>query len=256
MKLGAQLYTLRKSCTDLESFSETLKKVADIGYTTVQVSGTCEFEAQWLDAELRKNGLQCVLTHTAPKKLQEQLPKVCADHKVFGCQYVGLGSYGFSGDDLEAVYAKFLEIYKPVAQELKAQGLYFMYHNHAAEFQHIYGTTILRRMAEDFAPDEMGFILDTFWVQAGGANSVDYIRELKGRLPCIHLKDYQYANFTNIMDNIAAIGDGNINFEAVVNAAEDAGTKYLLVEQDACHGEDPFACMKRSYDYLHAMGLE
>ena len=58
------------------------------------------------------------------------------------------------------------------------------------------------------------------------------------------------------MDNIAAIGDGNINFDAVVNAAEDAGTQYLLVEQDACHGEDPFVCMKRSYDYLHAMGLE
>ena len=38
MKIGAQLYTLRDSCKDLESFAETLKKVADIGYTTVQVS--------------------------------------------------------------------------------------------------------------------------------------------------------------------------------------------------------------------------
>ena len=40
MKIGAQLYTVRDFCKTLDDFSETLKKVADIGYTTVQVSGT------------------------------------------------------------------------------------------------------------------------------------------------------------------------------------------------------------------------
>ena len=43
---------------------------------------------------------------------------------------------------------------------------------------------------------------------------------------------------------------------AVAAAAEDAGTEYMLVEQDDCHGEDPFSAMKRSYEYLRAMGLE
>ena len=37
MKIGAQLYTVRDFCKTLDGFSETLKKVADIGYTTVQV---------------------------------------------------------------------------------------------------------------------------------------------------------------------------------------------------------------------------
>jgi hypothetical protein len=53
-----------------------------------------------------------------------------------------------------------------------------------------------------------------------------------------------------------AIGDGNINFAAVAAAAADSGVDYMLVEQDDCHGEDPFSAMKRSYDYLKAMGLE
>ena len=130
-----------------------------------------------------------------------------------------------------------------------------MYHNHDHEFRKIGGKTILEKMAEDFAPDEMGFTLDTFWVQAGGANPVEWIEKLKGRLPCIHLKDFQFARGP-IHDHICAVGDGNINFEPVIRAAEDAGTEYLLVEQDLCHGEDPFACLARSYRNLRALGLD
>ena len=58
MKIGAQFYTLRDYCKDLDGLSESLKKVADIGYTTVQISGTCPFEAEWLKKELDKNGLE------------------------------------------------------------------------------------------------------------------------------------------------------------------------------------------------------
>lgn len=256
MKIGAQFYTIREHCKDLASFAESLKKVADIGYTTVQISGTCEYEADWLKEQLAANGLRCVLTHIASAKLQEQLPQVCADHKVFDCRNVGLGFYKFKEETLAEDYASFLETCKGIAKGLKEQGLYFMYHNHAHEFAKLDGKTVLQRMAEDFAPDEMGFTLDTFWVQAGGASSVDYIRALKGRLPCIHLKDFRYSALDNIREKMAAVGEGNINFEAVINAAADAGTEYLLVEQDDCHGEDPFDCLKRSYNNLRALGLD
>ena len=45
------------------------------------------------------------------------------------------------------------------------------------------------------------------------------------------------------------------NFDRVFEAAEQAGTEYMMVEQDDCGGEDPFACLKRSYDYLKAAGF-
>ena len=44
MKIGVQLYTLRDFCKDTQSLSETLKKVADMGYTTVQLSGICAYD--------------------------------------------------------------------------------------------------------------------------------------------------------------------------------------------------------------------
>lgn len=256
MKIGAQLYTVRDYCKDLDSLAETLKKIADIGYTTVQLSGTCDCDAQWLNEQLDRNGLRCVLTHTAAARLQEQLPEVCRYHKQIDCKYVGLGMFPMMKEDPAAEYARFLETYKPVARGLKEQGLYFMYHNHDQEFFKLDGKTIMQRMAEDFAADEMGFTLDTFWVQAGGADSAQWLRDLKGRVPCIHLKDFAYGRGGDFRANMAAVGEGNINFAAVINAAADAGTDYLLVEQDDCHGEDPFDCLKRSYQNLRALGLD
>ena len=42
MKIGAQFYTVRDFCKTKEGLFESLKKVADIGYTAVQLSGVCD----------------------------------------------------------------------------------------------------------------------------------------------------------------------------------------------------------------------
>ena len=55
---------------------------------------------------------------------------------------------------------------------------------------------------------------------------------------------------------MAPVGEGNINFDAVLYACESAGTEYLLAEQDDCYGEDPFDCLARSYKFLKAAGID
>lgn len=247
MRIGAQLYTVREFCKTTEDFALTLKKVADIGYTKVQVSGTCAFEPEWLKGELDKNGLECVLTHTKPALLLEDAAKVANDHHVFGCEYVGLGSYPFRE---EGTPESFLSEYRPVAQALKENGCYFMYHNHDGEFKKVNGKTIMDHMAEMFPADELGFTVDTFWVQAGGGDPAQWIEKLSGRVPCIHLKDFVFGR------QYAPVGEGNINFDRVFKKAEAAGTRYMLVEQDDCYGQDPFDCLKRSYDFLSSRGFK
>ena len=76
---------------------------------------------------------------------------------------------------------------------------------------------------------------------------------LNGRAECVHLKDLAIVEGKQRM---AAVGEGNLNFEKIISAAEDMGTEHLLVEQDDCYGEDPFLCLERSYKYLRTMGLE
>ena len=124
-----------------------------------------------------------------------------------------------------------------------------MYHNHDGEFKKHNGKLIIESLSEDFSPDEMGFTLDTFWVQAGGGDPAKWIERLSGRVPCIHLKDYAYGR------KMAVIGEGNINFDRVFEKAEAAGTEYMLVEQDDCNGEYPFDCLKRSYEFLKSRGF-
>lgn len=248
MKVGAQLFTVRDFCKDLDGFALTLKKIADIGYKYVQVSGTCAFDPQWLKCELDRNGLECVLTHTPADKLLSDPAAVAAEHDVFGCKYVGLGWNAFKlaeGDTPEAFYENYIN----TARVLKSCGKYFMYHNHDQEFQRYNGKLIIEQMAESFAPDEMGFTVDTFWVTAGGGDPAQWIERLAGRVPCIHLKDFAYGK------TMSVVGEGNINFGRVFQCAEAAGTEYMLVEQDNCNGENPFDCLKRSYDYLKACGF-
>ena len=250
MQIGAQFYTLRAQCQNLEDFALSLRKAADIGYRTVQISGTCAFEAEWLKRELDKNGLKCVLTHTAKQRLVEDTERVIAEHKVFGCPHIGLGYWSFREEE-GAGYDAFLQKFVPVAEKIRDGGAYFMYHNHDQEFQHLAdGRPILQHLMEDVPPDVMGFTLDTFWVQAGGGDPAQWLELLAGRIPCIHLKDYAYGR------KMAVLGEGNINFDRVFEAAEEGGTEYLLVEQDDCNGEDPFECLKRSYLYLKANGFE
>ncbi len=250
MRIGVQFYTLRDLCKTAEDFAETLKKVADIGYTTVQISGTCEYAPTWLKEQLDKNGLSCVLTHIPQERLLADPAAVAKDHDVFDCKYVGLGYFAFDEQKDGQHLDDFVAAYKPVAQGLRDNGKYFMYHNHAHEFAKLEGAVYLQHLADAFAPDEMGFTLDTYWIQRGGGDPAWWIEHLKGRVPCIHLKDFAYDN------KMAVVGEGNINFDRVFEKAEDAGVQYMLVEQDDCNGEDPLHCLKRSYMYLKSQGFK
>ena len=185
MEIGAQFYTIRDYCKNLDDFAESIKKVADIGYKYVQISGTCAFEPQWLKEQLDKNGLQCVLTHTPADKLLGETKQVVLDHDTLGCKYVGLGHFGFDETNENCTLEAFTNKYKPVVTTLKENGKYFMYHNHDGEFRKIGNKLILEHLKDLFTPDEMGFTLDTYWVQAGGGDPAQWIKKLSGRVPCI-----------------------------------------------------------------------
>lgn len=249
MEIGAQFFTIRNFCKNTEDFAESLKKVADIGYKNVQISGTCPFDPAWLNEELRKNGLKCVLTHNQAARLTGDVDAVAKDHDVFGCHYVGLGAFSFNPEAEGESFNDFIRTFRPVAEGLRERGKYFMYHNHSHEFQKLDGKLILQRLAEEMPAELMGFTLDTYWVQVGGADPAQWIERLSGRVPCIHLKDYAYGQ------KMAVVGEGNINFDRVFEKAEAAGTQYMLVEQDECYGEDPFDCLKRSYENLRSFGF-
>lgn len=248
MRIGAQFYTLRDYCKTLDDFSVSLRKIADMGYEYVQISGTCPYEGDWLNENLRAAGLKCVITHNSAVDIQNDPAALAEKHEKFGCKYIGLGSFGF-GVEKDSTVEDFENIYGPAMKIFKEKGKYFMYHNHAHEFRREEGQLVLERMAERIPAEYMGFTLDTYWVQVGGGDPAQWIERFAGRVPCIHLKDYAFGQ------KMAVVGEGNLNFERIFEKAEAAGTEYMLVEQDDCNGEDPFDCLRRSYEYLKSCGF-
>ncbi len=254
MEIGVQFYTLRKHCETLEDFAASLKRVAEMGYKNVQISGTCAYEPQWLKEQLERNGLRCVLTHISRDRLMEEPEKVLEDHRIFDCPLIGMGAPYSLVKEGEEAFQKTLQLIDKAAPLFRDNGSYFMYHHHAMEFiKDAEGRTYYERLLERYDAATMGVTLDTFWLQMGGQNPAKIIRSLKGRIPAVHLKDF------GVIDNktfkMMEIGYGNLDWDEIFAACADSEVKYLLVEQDDCNGEDPFECLQRSYEFLKKRGF-
>ena len=132
MIIGAQMYTLRDQCRTLPDLFEALKKVADIGYRSVQLSGVCSYEAEEMADMLAATGLTADLTHFDYRRIIGDPQGTAAFHDRFDCRYVGLGSTPYSAtfDGLSRLVE---ELREPV-QKLAAANHPLLYHNHDKEF--------------------------------------------------------------------------------------------------------------------------
>ena len=250
MQIGAQLYTAHKHTQTLEGFEMTLKKVAEIGYKAVQVSGTCAYEPQWLKEKLDKYGLKCVLTHASQEKIVNETEKTVKDHAIFGCKNIGIGGMpAHMWGTLEG-YQEFARLYIPAAEKIRDMGAKLHYHNHWFEFDKLDGKDVLERMLEDFPADSVDFTLDLGWAAFANADVLELIKTMKGRLSRIHLKDWADKPADGSIDTLAylrPIYEGKLDYDAYIKALAEAGTEYMLVEQDWSYDEDVFECLRRSY---------
>ncbi len=245
MILGAQLYTVREFTQDEASFDDAMARIAAIGYTAVQVSAVGPIPVARIRARCDKYNLRIAVTHTDPQRIRTQTDQVIAEHQVLGAHHIGIGSMPpmYRGDATGV--DRFIRDFTPAAERIAAAGLKLHYHNHDFEFARPDGQLLLQRIADGFAADRLGFILDTFWVQAGGGDPAWWIRHLSGRVEVVHLKDMAYDE-GRVM---TPVGEGNMNFAAILDACRDAGTEWLMVEQDTCVGS-PFDCLQSSFRYL------
>ncbi|MFC0211906.1 sugar phosphate isomerase/epimerase family protein [Paenibacillus chartarius] len=247
---GAQLYTIREYVKTPEAIDESFRKLKEIGYTTVQASGLGPIPAGELAAIARSHGLSIVLTHTPYARFTEDLDGVIKDHHILGCGLAGIGGLPTPYRNAEG-YAAFAKKFAEIADELGRNGLKFSYHNHHFEFQKHGGKLGLDILIEQTNPETFMFTLDTYWVQAGGADPSAWIRKLKGRVEAIHLKDMTIIDEQQSMTEIM---EGNLQWPEIFRACEEAEVKWYLVERDAGPTE-AFDSLKISYENLKKAGF-
>ena len=250
-RIGAQFYTLREFIQTVEDFEETCRKVSEMGYKIVQISGT-SLKASDMKPVLDKYGLEVMLTHRQWNDFRENLEDIIDYNKTLGSELCGLGMMPFNLAETSENLSQFINEANAVAKKLRAEGLYFGYHNHAFEFSKLNGKYVMDRLLEENDPEEFKLIVDVYWLWVGGANPAEFIRKNGNRIMAIHFKDLK-VNFNNTTE-MAEIGVGNLNWDDIIAACEESGAKWAFVEQDTCQ-TDPFECMKTSYEYLVGKGF-
>ncbi len=244
-RIGAQYYTIREFCKTLEDFDASCKKIKEIGYKTVQLSGIGNFEGKDIRKILDKYSLVAVCTHRSAQNYLENIEKEIEFHKAIGCNIAGLGAMpGFNGQLFTIM--DFCEKFTSVSEKLKEHGITFGYHNHAFEFEKIDGKYVFEIIMENVKSDNFKLILDVYWLAYAGINPAKFIREYSDKIACIHFKDLK------IKENkpcFAEIGQGNLDWDEIISACKESSVGFALVEQDSCDG-DPFDSLKISYDFL------
>jgi sugar phosphate isomerase/epimerase len=220
-----------------------------MGYGYVQYSGI-PLGAETVKRVTERAGLPVKLTHVPLERLLSDTDNLVREHDLLGCEYIGLGSIDRARIKTPGGAVETIRMLEGVAVALRGKGKKFLYHNHNFEFiKYPGGKTFYDLMIEN--TEELGFILDTYWVQMGGVSIPEYIAKLKGRIDCVHLKDFKVEDMT---PRFAALGDGNIDFPTVIKAMKKSGAKYFFVEQDdAGSYPDPFGEVGKSINYLKAL---
>ena len=91
--------------------------------------------------------------------------------------------------------------------------------------------------------------LDVYWATKGGVDPVRYLKKYKGRYLVLHLKDMTDGE----EPTFECVGDGVIDFPAILKEARSQGIEHLMVEHDEV--KDGLACLKSSGRYLKSLSI-
>jgi len=252
-EFGLQIFSVRDKTTTAEGIAETFRRLREMGYTQIQTAGKPPVSYEEYGRMAAEAGIEIVGTHDDFNLMCEDFEQALANHKALKTKFMGTG--GFFPKDKEdvAAWEEFIEKANKVAANCAKHGMKFTYHNHSFEFMRLAnGKRPIDMLVEGLDPENTSFVLDTYWVQHGGGDVRAWIEKLAGRIDILHLKDMQrlphfkegtgYQFYTEV-------GNGNMDWDLIIETAEKAGVKYFIVEQDTCPG-DSMDSVKISADYL------
>lgn len=254
--IGAQLYSVRNLVQDAEGLKNTLKSLKEMGYNTCQLSGQSRnIPDEVVRDILEETGMTPVVTHNSMDDFDKELDALIRRHKTWNVKYAGLGSMSGEYRTSAEGFKKFALHINEIAKKLADEGLTFVYHNHAFEFERFDGVLGMDILFDTFCP-EAQFELDTYWVQAGGCDPVAWIKKVNGRMDVGHFKDMAGCAENGQHHKMVPIGSGNLNWPEIIRACEETGVKYVEIEQDnAADTQCPLGQMKSSIDYLKTLGV-
>lgn len=265
--VALQLYTVRDEME--KDFVGTLKTVKAFGYDGVEFAGIFNYTAEDVKKMCREIGLVPVSAHLDFFTLRDH-PKVLETYAAIGCKYIVIAWIPEEYLPTREKYKEFHDGILNISAAAKKLGLTLCYHNHDYEFKTADGERLLTLLYKDIPEGVLETQLDTCWVNIGGENPAKYLRRFTGRAPTVHLKDFTGSRCENMYGLIGEnekadkkttdvfelrpVGKGLQDISEILKAADDAGSLWIIVEQDEpSMGLTPLECAKTSIDYLKSL---
>jgi len=258
-RLSIILYGLRFSQLPYEA---KLSKLRAIGYRSIQGGLVTELTNEEHKSLLDGLGMEMSCLAGGLEELQKDPAPYLRCCHAFGLDEIMIGAMPVENRADYNGYLRAIDRINQTARILKQEGVYLSYHNHAQEFRRFpNGIRGMDLLYEALDPDATRFLLDTHWIQAGGGDILYWLEKCRGRIRCLHIKDYRIApaNFATGIGSthkqFAAIGRGNLPWRDIVDTALAAGIRSFIVEQDYTYGEDPYDCAAQSFETMRALGI-
>lgn len=257
--LSLQMYTLRHSMKTREDLDNTLRRVAEMGYDSVQITPPAFLTIEEMAAMLKKYNLRadsaiCTL-YDIPDKLDEIVHKA----EVLGTDVLRTDSIR-KPDRLDRDgYLRAAAHLEKCGAALKARGLQFMYHFHSFEFVKIGERRGIDIILENTSPEHVLIQPDVFWLTAAGTEPSTELRKFAGRARYMHLKDYvivpaDLEKIEQTMRASAPVGTGNLNLAAILATAREMGIENFVAEDDM-GVLDPFESAAQSLVNMKKLGF-
>lgn len=248
--LAAQVYTIRDFVKSANDFAESMQKVRAIGYDGVQLDLEHHPDVPTLAIKRACDdaGLTICISHFGYELFEDELESVIERQQIWQCDQTAIvampGRFHEAGAD---GYRRFAAEASTIGETLAAHGITLSYHNHSFEFIRFGNKTGLDLIFSASDPRYLHAEIDTYWIQHGGADPAEWIRRVAGRMAIVHYKDM--AILPDGQQVFAEVGEGNLNWPAILRATLETHVPWIVVEQDRCH-RDPFESLEISFRFL------
>ncbi len=258
--LGLQVWSLREQAkADLPGSLDLIK---GYGLTEIEANGSPPVPIDQYKKLIDERGLISVGAHFGYEMLDKDLATAVHNAKVLGLKYAGTAWIPHPPEGLSAELAhKAAADFNKWGAAFRAEGITFFWHPHGFEFVPLAaagGKTAFDLIMAETTPENLSLEMDVFWVFHAGQDPVKLLKQPGGRWLLMHVKDIRKGAVTGLstghaapIDNVA-VGDGQIDWPAVLRVAQEVGVQYYFIEDETT---DPLRCIPLSLKYLRALKL-
>lgn len=266
LPIAVQVYSVRdQASADLYA---TLKQIKEMGYDGVEFAGLYGHSPAEVKKWCEEIGLVPISAHVPYVDMLINPTGVISSYAELGCEYIVVPYLVPEHRPDHPNFPYVVKFIRSLCEVAKSFGIQMLYHNHDFEFIKVDGKYALDVLYGAIPADLLQTELDTCWVNIGGENPADYLRKYSNRSPVVHLKDFTGEKADDMYDLIGIekkpaikpesfefrpVGGGLQDMPAILAAARDAGSKWVIVELDEpAKGLSRFESIKQSIDYLRS----